>query len=105
MKDLEEKAKEYAEEICKTDPPQYDDFQMLKTLGELRRNAEEDFIAGYTEAMKEQREFYLKVSSYMMELELYLSKTGESDYILLESLHTDVLKHLSSFTEQEQSTK
>jgi hypothetical protein len=60
---------------------------------------------GYSEAMKEQREFYLKVSSYMMELELYLSKTGESDYILLESLHTDVLKHLSSFTEQEQSTK
>jgi hypothetical protein len=59
--------------------------------------------AGYAEAMKEQREFYLKVSSYMVELELYLSKTGEADYTLLESLHTDVLKHLSSFTEQEQS--
>jgi hypothetical protein len=55
---------------------------------------------GYSEAMKEHREFCLKVTSYMTELELYLSKTGEADYILLESLHTDVLKHLSSFTEQ-----
>jgi hypothetical protein len=74
---------------------------------------EESFMegceTGYAEAMKEQWEFYLVVREYIRlkdllpTLKFETQKTNDAAYNQFISIDKRLRKHLSSFTEQEQS--
>jgi uncharacterized membrane protein (Fun14 family) len=89
MKDLEEKALKMFPKV---------DMSKITDGNDISGVARFGFIAGYSEAMKEQRKVMELLIEVARDNQLWLS---DPEWKIIEN----VRKHLSSFTEQEQSTK
>jgi len=123
-KKIQEKAEKYAAKACDTTPRKNDGYPLTRTLGELKQDAKTDFIAGYSEAMKECR--WISVSERLPEIgdndriEVlcimngkhricdFITGGGQSSFYCSYRKHFDEVtsmvshwKYLSSFTEQD----
>lgn len=65
MTKYREVAKVYAEKACDTVPRKNDGYPLTRTLGELKDDAIQDFLAGCEHVEKQQEEFIEKVIAYM----------------------------------------
>lgn len=109
MKTRQQAAREYADKACDTTPRKNDGYPLTRTLGELKDDAIQYFLAGCEHVDKKHRDFYLLVRDYFSAtayLSSHAKNTPERAIRLQECQQYTklILQRLDAFTEREQTS-